>query len=137
MIEKGSKVKVHYTGKLEDNEVFDSSKDKEPLEFTVGEGQLIPGFENGVMGLNTGDKKTIELVPEEAYGQIREDLINEVPKENLPEGVEVGQSLQAQTEQGPVMVRVVELNETAGKVDANHPLAGKKLIFDLEVVEVG
>ncbi len=137
MIEKGSKVKVHYTGKLDDNEVFDSSKDKEPLEFTVGEGQLIPGFENGVMGLNTGDKKTIELEPSEAYGPVREDLINEVPKENLPEGVEIGTSLQAQTDQGPVMVRVVELNETMGKVDANHPLAGKKLIFDLEVVEVG
>ncbi len=137
MIEKGSKVKVHYTGKLEDNEVFDSSTGKEPLEFTVGEGQLIPGFENGVMGLNTGDKKTIELVPEEAYGVFREDLINEVPKENLPEGVKVGQSLQAQTEQGPVRVTVVELNETVGKVDANHPLAGKKLIFDLEVMEVG
>jgi len=137
MIEKGSKVKVHYTGKLNDNEIFDSSKDKEPLEFTVGEGQLIPGFENGVMGLNAGDKKTIELEPEQAYGPVREELVNEVPKENLPEGVEVGSTLQAQTEQGQVMVRVVELNETIGKVDANHPLAGKKLIFDLEVVEVG
>ena len=137
MIEKGSNVKVHYTGKLNDNEIFDSSKDKEPLEFTVGEGQLIPGFENGVMGLNAGDKKTIELEPEQAYGPVREELVNEVPKENLPEGVEVGSTLQAQTEQGPVMVRVVELNETIGKVDANHPLAGKKLIFDLEVVEVG
>ena len=137
MIEKGSKVKVHYTGKLNDNEVFDSSKDKEPLEFTVGEGQLIPGFENGVMGLNAGDKTTIELEPDQAYGPVREELVNEVPKENLPEGVKVGSTLQAQTEQGPVMVRVVELNETIGKVDANHPLAGKKLIFDLEVVEVG
>jgi FKBP-type peptidyl-prolyl cis-trans isomerase 2 len=137
MIEKGSKVKVHYTGKLTDNEVFDSSTGKEPLEFTVGEGQLIPGFEQGVMGLNTGDKKTIELEPEQAYGPVREDLINEVPKQNLPEGVEVGQALQAQTEQGPVRVTVVELNEEIGKVDANHPLAGKKLIFDLEVVEVG
>jgi peptidylprolyl isomerase len=136
MIEKGSKVKVHYTGKLKDNEVFDSSKDKEPLEFTVGEGQLIPGFENGVMGLNAGDKKTIELEPEQAYGPVREELVNEVPKENLPEGVKIGSTLQAQTEQGPVMVRVVELNETIGTVDANHPLAGKKLIFDLEVVEV-
>ncbi|MDB4326382.1 peptidylprolyl isomerase [bacterium] len=137
MIEKGSKVKVHYTGKLDDNEVFDSSTGKEPLEFTVGEGQLIPGFEQGVMGLNAGDKKTIELEPEQAYGPVRDDLINEVPKQNLPEGVEVGQSLQAQTEQGPVRVTVVELNEEIGKVDANHPLAGKKLIFDLEVVEVG
>ena len=136
MIEKGSKVKVHYTGKLKDNEVFDSSKDKEPLEFTVSEGQLIPGFENGVMGLNAGDKKTIELEPEQAYGPVRKELVNEVPKENLPEGVKIGSTLQAQTEQGPVMVRVVELNETIGTVDANHPLAGKKLIFDLEVVEV-
>jgi peptidylprolyl isomerase len=136
MIENGSKVKVHYTGKLEDNNVFDSSVEREPLEFTVGQGQLIPGFEQGVMGLTTGDKKTIEIEPEQAYGPVREDLINEVPKENLPEGVEVGHMLQAQTEQGPVNVKVVELNETTGKVDANHPLAGKKLIFDLEVVEV-
>ena len=136
MIENGSKVKVHYTGKLEDNNVFDSSVEREPLEFTVGQGQLIPGFEQGVMGLTTGDKKTIEIEPEQAYGPVREDLINEVPKENLPEGVEVGHMLQAQTEQGPINVKVIELNETTGKVDANHPLAGKKLIFDLEVVEV-
>lgn len=136
MIENGSKVKVHYTGKLEDNNVFDSSMEREPLEFTVGQGQLIPGFEQGVMGMTTGDKKTIEIEPEQAYGPVREDLINEVPKENLPEGVEVGHMLQAQTEQGPINVKVIELNETTGKVDANHPLAGKKLIFDLEVVEV-
>lgn len=136
MIEKGSKVKVHYTGRLEDNNVFDTSTDKEPLEFTVGSGMLIPGFENGVVGLNAGDKKTIELDPEQAYGPIREELINEIPKENLPEGVQVGQVLQAQTEQGPITVKLIELNETTGKVDANHPLAGKKLIFDLEVVEV-
>lgn len=136
MIEKGSKVKVHYTGKLEDNNIFDTSTDKEPLEFTVGEGMLIPGFENGVMGMNVGDKKTIEIDPEQAYGPLREDLINEVPKENLPEGVQVGQILQAQTEQGPITVKVIELTETVGRVDANHPLAGKKLIFDLEVMEV-
>ena len=71
MIEKGNKVKVHYTGKFEDNNIFDTSKDKEPLEFTVGEGQLIPGFEQGVVGLNTGDKKTVELEPEQAYGPVR------------------------------------------------------------------
>ena len=136
MIEKGSKVKVHYTGKFEDNNVFDTSTDKEPLEFTVGEGKLIPGFENGVMGLNTGEKTTIELTPEEAYGPVREELVNEVPKENLPEGVQVGQMLQAQTEQGPINVTVTEIGETTAKVDANHPLAGKKLIFDLEVMEV-
>jgi FKBP-type peptidyl-prolyl cis-trans isomerase 2 len=136
MIEKGSKVKVHYTGKLNDNNIFDTSKDKEPLEFTVGEGQLIPGFENGVMGLNTGDKKTIELEPEQAYGQVRDELINEVPMEKLPEGVKEGQMLQAQTEQGAMNVMVTEVKEKTAMVDANHPLAGKKLIFDLEVVEV-
>jgi FKBP-type peptidyl-prolyl cis-trans isomerase 2 len=136
MIEKGSKVKVHYTGRLEDNNVFDTSVDREPLEFVVGEGMLIPGFENGVIGLNVGEKTTIELNPEEAYGPVREELVNEVPMENLPEGVEVGVMLQAQTEQGPINVVVTEIGEQMAKVDANHPLAGKKLIFELEVLEV-
>lgn len=136
MIEKGSKVKVHYTGKFEDNNIFDTSKDKEPLEFTVGEGQLIPGFEQGVVGLNTGDKKTVELEPEQAYGPIRDELINEVLMEKLPEGVKQGQMLQAQTEQGAMNVMVTEVKEKTATVDANHPLAGKKLIFDLEVVEI-
>ena len=136
MIEKGSKVKVHYTGKFEDNNIFDTSKDKEPLEFTVGEGQLIPGFEQGVVGLTTGDKKTVELEPEQAYGPVRDELINEVPMEKLPEGVKQGQMLQAQTEQGAMNVVVTEVKEKTATVDANHPLAGKKLIFDLEVVEI-
>lgn len=136
MIEKGNKVKVHYTGKFEDNNIFDTSKDKEPLEFTVGEGQLIPGFEQGVVGLNTGDKKTVELEPEQAYGPVRNELINEVPMEKLPEGVKQGQMLQAQTEQGAMNVMVTEVKEKTATVDANHPLAGKKLIFDLEVVEI-
>jgi len=136
MIKEGSKVKVHYTGKFEDNNVFDTSKDKEPLEFTVGEGQLIPGFENGVVGLTTGDKKTVELEPEQAYGPIREELINEVSMDKLPDGVKEGQMLQAKTEQGAMNVMVTEVKEKTATVDANHPLAGKKLIFDLEVVEV-
>tara|TARA_R110002020_G_scaffold113236_5_gene260308 strand:- start:1725 stop:2138 length:414 start_codon:yes stop_codon:yes gene_type:complete len=136
MIEKGNKVKVHYTGKFEDNNIFDTSKDKEPLEFTVGEGQLIPGFEQGVVGLSTGDKKTVELEPEQAYGPVRNELINEVPMEKLPEGVKQGQMLQAQTEQGAMNVMVTEVKEKTATVDANHPLAGKKLIFDLEVVEI-
>ena len=136
MIKEGNKVKVHYTGKFEDNNIFDTSKDKEPLEFTVGEGQLIPGFEQGVVGLNTGDKKTVELEPEQAYGPVRNELINEVPMEKLPEGVKQGQMLQAQTEQGAMNVMVTEVKEKTATVDANHPLAGKKLIFDLEVVEI-
>jgi len=136
MIKEGSKVKVHYTGKLESNEVFDTSNDKEPLEFTVGEGQLIPGFEKGVMGMNTGDKKTINIKPNEAYGEIREDLLNEVEKERIPQGVTAGQTLQAQTPNGPVNVLVKEVKENSVVIDANHPLAGKNLIFELEVVEV-
>jgi FKBP-type peptidyl-prolyl cis-trans isomerase 2 len=86
-IEEGKKVKVHYTGKFEDNEVFDSSEGKDPLEFTVGEGQLIPGFENGVIGMEAGEKKTVEIEAEQAYGEIREDLLSEVDKAQLPEGV--------------------------------------------------
>ena len=136
MIKEGSKVKVHYTGKLESNEVFDSSKDRDPLEFTVGEGQMIPGFENGVIGLNSGDKKTINIDVNQAYGEIREDLLNEVSKEKMPEGVTKGQTLQAQTPNGPMSVKVHEVKENSVVIDANHPLAGKKLIFDLEVVEV-
>ena len=136
MIKEGSKVKVHYTGKFEDNQVFDTSRDREPLEFTLGEGQLIAGFENGLVGLTTGDKKTVELEPEQAYGPIRDELINDVPMERLPEGVKQGQMLQAKTEQGEMNVVVTEIKETTATVDANHPLAGKKLIFDLEVVEV-
>lgn len=136
MIEQGKKVKVHYTGRLDEDNIFDSSVGREPLEFVVGEGTLIPGFENGVIGMSQGEKKTIELSVDEAYGQLREELISDVPKENLPEGVQVGQSLQAMTEQGPINVVVTEINETTAKVDANHPLAGKNLIFDLEIVEV-
>ena len=136
MIKEGSKVKVHYTGKFEDNQVFDTSRDREPLEFTLGEGQLIAGFENGLVGLTTGDKKTVELEPEQAYGPIRDELINDVPMERLPKGVKQGQMLQAKTEQGEMNVVVTEIKETTATVDANHPLAGKKLIFDLEVVEV-
>ena len=136
MIKEGSKVKVHYTGKFEDNNVFDSSTGKDPIEFVVGEGNLILGFEQGVMGLQAGDKKTVELEPENAYGEVREELINQVPLDRLPEGVQEGQMLEAQTEAGPIPVLVTEITDTTVTVDANHQLAGKKLIFDLEIVEV-
>jgi FKBP-type peptidyl-prolyl cis-trans isomerase SlpA len=135
-IEQGKKVKVHYTGKNVDGEVFDSSEGREPLEFTVGEGQLIPGFENGVIGMEAGEKKTVEIEPSLGYGDIREDLVSEVEKEKLPEGVQEGQVLQAMTNQGPMNVTVKEIKEDKAVIDANHPLAGKTLVFDLEVVEV-
>lgn len=136
MIKEGSKVKVHYTGKFENEEVFDSSVDREPIEFVVGQGMLIPGFEQGVMGLSVGDKKTVSIEPSSAYGDIREDLIQEVNKTQLPEGVSVGDVLTADTPDGPINVVVKEMTDDKVMVDANHPLAGRKLIFDLEVVEV-
>jgi peptidylprolyl isomerase len=136
MIKEGSKVKVHYTGRFEDTTVFDSSLEREPLEFVVGEANLIPGFMNALIGMNSGESKTIQLNPEEAYGSYIEELVNEVPKEHVPEGVEVGSMLQAQTEDGVVNVIVTDITETHVKVDANHPLAGKNLIFDLEILEV-
>jgi FKBP-type peptidyl-prolyl cis-trans isomerase SlpA len=138
MIKEGSKVKLHYTGKLEDGTVFDTSmtEGREPLEFVHGQGQLIPGFEKGVLGMNAGDKKTIEIEPAEAYGELRDDLQQVVSTSQLPEGVKVGDVLTAQTPQGNVNVTVKEIDGDTAKVDANHPLAGKKLIFDLEVMEV-
>jgi FKBP-type peptidyl-prolyl cis-trans isomerase SlpA len=135
-IENGKKVKVHYTGKHVDGEVFDTSEGREPLAFTVGEGMMIKGFEEGLMGMETGEKKTVEIEPSEAYGEAREDLVTEVELSQLPEGVEVGQPLQAMTNNGPMNVTVKEIKETTATVDLNHPLAGKKLVFDLEVVEV-
>jgi FKBP-type peptidyl-prolyl cis-trans isomerase 2 len=137
MIQNGSTVNVHYTGKLTDGEVFDTSEGKEPLSFTVGTGQIIPGFENAIIGKNVGDKVTVNIPPAEAYGEIREDLYVKVLNEQLPGPVEVGQSLQAQAENGmPINVMVKEVNEDHAVIDGNHPFAGKELIFDIEVVSV-
>ena len=136
MIKEGSKVKLHYTGKFEDQNVFDSSVGREPLEFTVGEGMLIPGFERGVIGMEPGNIKTIEIEPEQGYGEIREDLLQEVVVSQLPEGVKIGDVLSADTPAGPINVVVREINGEKATVDANHPLAGKKLIFELEIVEI-
>jgi FKBP-type peptidyl-prolyl cis-trans isomerase 2 len=139
MIKKGSKVKAHYTGKLTNNEEFDSSlkEGREPLEFTIGNGELIPGFENGIIGLSPGDKKTIEIPASEAYGEYKDELLVTVPKTNAPEGVQVGQSLQANMNTGQMVNFMVrEINEDNIIVDANHPLAGQTLIFEIEILEV-
>lgn len=137
-VQNGNTVSVNYTGKLEDGTVFDSSvvEGREPLKVTLGQGQLIPGFENALMEMSIGDKKTIELEPNEAYGPVINEMVIEVAKNQVPEGVEVGQMLQGMGPMGPVNVKVVEVNEETVKIDGNHPLAGKKLIFDLEVVEI-
>jgi FKBP-type peptidyl-prolyl cis-trans isomerase SlpA len=137
-IETTSKVKVHYTGKLEDGTIFDTSivEGREPLEVELGLGQLIKGFESGLIGMTEGEKKTIEIESEDAYGDPNPEFINEVPKSNVPEGVQEGENLQGMGPAGPVNVKVTAINEETVTLDANHPLAGKKLIFDLEVVEI-
>lgn len=139
-VKQNDTVKVHYTGKLTDGQVFDSSVERgEPIEFTLGQGQLIPGFEQGLIDMQVNEKKTINISKEEAYGEPREDLIQEVPKNQLPEEIkpEVGMGLVSKSPDGREMNLVVkEVKEEAIVVDGNHPLAGKDLIFDLEVVEI-
>ena len=137
-VETTSKVKVHYTGKLEDGTIFDTSltEGRESLEVQLGEGQLIKGFESGLIDMSEGEKKTIELSVEDSYGEPNPEFINEVPKSNVPEGVKEGETLQGMGPQGPVNVKVIAVNEETVTLDANHPLAGKKLIFDLEVVSI-
>ncbi|MBI6118908.1 peptidylprolyl isomerase [Salegentibacter maritimus] len=133
-------VKVHYTGKLTDGQVFDSSVERgEPIEFTMGQGQLIPGFEKGLIDMKVNEKKTINIPKEEAYGEPREELIQEVQKSQLPEEIkpEVGMGLVSKSPDGQEMNLVVrDVKEDSIVVDGNHPLAGKDLVFDLEVVEI-
>ena len=137
-IKNGDNVSVHYTGKLEDGSVFDTSlaEGREPLTVTLGQGQLIPGFENGLIDMTVGEMKTIEIEPENAYGDIKPQMMSEVPLSQVPEGVKAGDMLQGQNQFGPVSVVVTEIKESTVVLDMNHPLAGKKLIFDLEVVSV-
>ena len=137
-IQSGNTVKVNYTGKLEDGTIFDSSlnEGREPLEVTVGQGQLIKGFEDGLFDMSEGETKTVEIEPSEAYGDVQIELINSVPRANVPEGVQAGEMLQGDGPMGAVNVKVIEVNEETVVLDANHPLAGKKLTFELEVVSI-
>lgn len=139
-VKEGDTVKVHYTGKLNDGTVFDSSEDREPLEFTMGEGQLIPGFEKAVEGLKEGDSTTVEIPTDEAYGERREDLELEVAKSELPDNVEpqVGMQLQMQQQQSgqAIPVQITKVEDDKVTLDANHPLAGKDLTFDIELIEI-
>ncbi len=138
-VKENNTVKVHYTGKLADGEIFDSSEGKEPLAFTLGQGSLIPGFEKGLIDMKLNEKKTITIPADEAYGDPREDLLIEVPKSELPQEMdpEVGMGLVSRTPEGQeINLLVVEVKEDTVVLDGNHPLAGKELIFDLEVVEI-
>ncbi len=139
MIEKGQKVKIHYTGTLDDGNQFDSSAGRDPLEFEMGAGMVIPGFETGVVDMAVGEKKSIHIPSEEAYGEKREDMVMDFERGQLPEGLEpeVGMGLQMQGPQGqPVPVQIIAVAEENITIDANHPLAGQNLNFELELVSV-
>ena len=138
MIEKGNVVSVHYTGKLTDGTTFDSSQGREPLTWQFGSGQMIPGFENALVGKNIGDKVESGIIsPEDAYGQVREDLIVEVPKEQMPGEVQVGLTLEASGDNGQsIPVKVKEIKENHVVIDGNHPLAGKEIQFDIEIIDI-
>jgi FKBP-type peptidyl-prolyl cis-trans isomerase 2 len=138
-VKEGDEVQVHYTGKLEDGTVFDTSEDGEPLSFTVGENKVIPGFEEAVTGMEPGDSKTTEVEPEEAYGEHRDDMVMEMERDQIPQDVdpEVGQQLQLRLENGQtVPVLITALGEDTVTIDANHPLAGRTLLFEIELVDV-
>lgn len=138
-VKENDTVKVHYTGKLDNGQVFDSSLEREPLEITLGKGMLIPGFENGILNMEVNEKKTINIPVTEAYGEIQQELFYEVKKEQLPQDMapEIGMALTSKGPDGQEAHFVVsEINEDHIIVDANHPLAGKNLIFDLELVEI-
>ncbi len=135
----GDTVKIHYTGTLEDGSEFDSSKGREPLEFSLGSGQVIPGFDKAVDGMSVGDSKTVTIPPDEAYGERNEQMTQEVPKTALPDDMkpEVGMQLQSKSPDGQVMNLVVTgVEDDSIRVDGNHPLAGQALTFAIELVEI-
>ncbi len=131
-------IRVHYTGKLEDGTEFDSSKGKDPIEFKVGQGNLIPGFEKGVVGMKLGETKTISIPSEEAYGDRQEELIAKIDKKEFPSNIspKTGMQLQVKRPDGQTMpVMIIDVSEDTVTLDGNPPLAGETLIFDVEIVE--
>jgi len=135
----GDKVKVHYTGTLDDGSVFDSSRERDPLAFTLGKGQILKGFEEGVIGLSIGESTKVQISAAEGYGLKREELISQVSRDLLPKEIDpkVGMKLQSQSKDGKTfLVTVTEVNDQEITVDANHELAGKDLNFNIELVEI-
>jgi len=138
-VKKGDKVKVHYHGKLTSGETFDKSEGREPLEFEVGSGSVIVGFDEGVTGMAVGEKKTITIPADEAYGPINPDMLIEMPKDRFPQDmeVEIGMPIGMSDPEGQqFQVIVKEIKEEIVILDANHPLAGQDLVFDFEVVDI-
>jgi peptidylprolyl isomerase len=138
MIEAGKTVKVHYKGTLDDGSVFDSSESRDPIEFEMGSGSLIPGFEAAVAEMEIDETRSVTIPSAEAYGDVNEDMVGEIPRTNLPEDIEpeVGMVLSMQAPDGEMPVRVVAVDEGNLTLDANHPLAGQNLTFELTLIEV-
>ena len=138
-VKKGDKVKVHYHGRLNDGTTFDSSEGRQPLEFEVGSGMVIQGFDEGVTGMVVGEKKTVTIPAEEAYGPRQEEMVIEFPKGNFPPDIEpaIGMTLQMHGENDQELpVVITAISDDVITLDANHPLAGKELIFDIELVDL-
>ena len=135
----GDTVEVHYTGRLADGTVFDTSVGSEPLEFTLGQSQIIPGFEQAVIGMQVGEAKTVTIPADQAYGPHREDMILQVDRDELPADIDPRVGMQLQMNQGNeiMIVTITDVSETTIKIDTNHPLAGQDLIFDIELVDIG
>ena len=135
----GSRVKVHYTGRLEDGTLFDSSLERGPLEFTVGDGKIIPGLEAAIVGMSPGGKKTVRVPPEQAYGSYQSEMVFVVGRKQIPDDLtpEAGQKLEIQHSDGrTALLLVTAVTEATVTLDANHPLAGKTLTFELELLDV-
>ena len=135
-VKAGDKVHLIYTGRLDDGTVFDETGADDPIEFVAGEGQLIEGVDNAVLGMSAGEKKTVTIAPDQGYGPRQDDLVERVPVSVLPDDVEVGDELTAESEDGKVHVWVTDMDDDEATLDANHPLAGETLTFDLEVHSV-
>jgi len=135
----GDTVKIHYTGKLDDGNVFDSSMDRDPLEFKIGGNQVIDGFEEAVVGMSPNENKTTTIPSDKAYGEYRDDMVLEVEKSQFPDDIDpkVGQQLELRQENGQrVVVTVTGISDSGVTLDANHPLAGKDLTFEIQLVEI-
>lgn len=138
-VKSGDKIRVHYTGRLEDGSEFDSSRDREPLEITIDAGQVIPGFNDGLMGMKAGEEKTVNIPAEQAYGAHSPERIMKVPLDQLPTEPEltIGMTLVGSDQNGgQFQVTITELDDETATLDGNHMLAGKNLIFDLELIEI-
>ena len=135
----GDTVRIHYTGTLVDGTQFDSSAGRDPLEFALGGGQVIPGFDSAVTGMSVGDQKTVTIEPDDAYGQRHDQLVQQVPRDTLSDDIDpaVGTQLQSQSPDGQIMnLVIVEVDDESITLDANHPLSGQALTFAIELVEI-